>query len=167
MSVVLVGIPASGKSSVAALLSQSLGVGVVETDELVTTALGATPEEIFAHPQGERIYRDAETAACLKALDEHGVIVLGSGAVESGAVRDAAAGHRVIWLRTSVATATRRLGLNLLGMEVLVAIRTKLDAQLSSRAGWYEAVATDVIDTDRISVAEVAAAAQALVGESK
>lgn len=148
----------------AALISADNGAELVETDELVIQTLGATPEEIFAERGGESRYREAEEAACKVALASTGVICVGSGAVESAAVREALAGHRVIWLRTSVATATRRLGMNLLGMEVLVAIRTKLDAQLSERAGWYEAVATDVIDTDRRSVTEVVAAVQALIG---
>jgi shikimate kinase len=93
----------------------------------------------------------------LAALEAEGVLVLGSGAIESAKVRQALDGHRVIWLRTTVTTATRRLGMTRLGMEVLVDIRTRLDAQLAERAGWYEAVASETIDTDRLGAAEIAA----------
>jgi len=155
--VVLVGIPASGKSTVAALVAEASGLEVLETDIAVEANLDATATETFAEPGGEGKFRQAEETAALAALATDGVLALGSGAVESAKVRHALVGHRVIWLRTTVATATRRLGMTRLGMEALVAIRTKLDAGLAERARWYEAVASEVIDTDRLSAAEIAA----------
>jgi shikimate kinase len=156
-AVVLIGIPASGKSTVAALVASSIGLEVVETDAAVELSLNATATETFAEPGGEAEFRRAEEAAALAALEADGVLVLGSGAIESAKVRQALGGHRVIWLRATVATATRRLGMTRLGMEALVAIRTRLDAQLAERAGWYEAVASETIDTDRLGAAEIAA----------
>ncbi len=153
---VLVGIPGSGKSTVAALLADQRHVPLVEVDALVEQDLGAPAEEVFAG--GEAGYRAAEERVTLAALGRGGVVALGSGAVDSAAVRDALGDLPVVWLRTSVTTATRRLGMNSLGMGALVAIRERMDAMLAERAPCYAAVATFVVDTDRLTAAEVAAA---------
>jgi shikimate kinase len=159
--VVLVGIPGSGKSTVGALLAQAWSLPLVDTDELVTARTGETPAEAFSTPQGEERFRRAQVDACVEALTRPGVIALGSGAVESEAVRAALAGHRVVWLQATVPVVTRRLGMTRLGIPALAAIRDAMDAQLSERAGWYEAVATEVIHTDRLGPDEVAAAIEA------
>lgn len=158
----LVGLPGSGKSSVAALLAQRWGRPLVDVDDLVEARLGQSAPEAFA--SGEEAYRAAEEQVCLAVLNEPGVVALGSGAVDSAAVRAALAGLRVAWLRTSVTAATRRLGMNSLGMAALVAIRNRMDAMLAERAGWYAEVATIVVDTDRRNAADVAAALSAELG---
>jgi len=155
--VVLVGIPGSGKSAVGRLLVESLDVGFVEVDDLVEDALHAPATEYFA-TAGEAAYRKAEEQVAVAALQFGGVVALSSGAVTSDAVREALAGCRVVWLRTPVAVATRRLGMHSLGMAGLVAIRNGMDAMLAERARWYELVATGVVDTDRLTIEQVAAA---------
>lgn len=159
--VVLVGIPGAGKSTVAALLAQAWTLPLLDTDALVTQRTGETTAEAFATAAGETRFQQAQQKVCLEALQHPAVVALGSGAVESSAVRDALAGHRVIWLQASVQVVTRRLGMTRLGIPALAAIRTTLDAQLAERAGWYEAVATEVIGTDRLSPDQVAAAIEA------
>lgn len=153
---VLVGIPGSGKSTVAALVGRALGLPVIEVDDLVEAELDAPANEVFAG--GETGYREVEEQVSLAALQGPGVVALASGAVESAPVRDALSGLPVAWLRTSVTTATRRLGMNSVGMEALVAIRNRMDAMLTQRAPCYAAVATFVVDTDRLSAEQVAAA---------
>ncbi len=153
---VLVGIPGSGKSTIGALLAASLGVPLIETDQFTEHLLGQTATETFADPTGESRWRAAEVQAVIEALNQPGVIAVGSGAVTSEAVRVALRGRAVCWLRTTVVTATRRLGMTRLGIEVLTAIRIKLDAQLAERAGWYAEVATTVIDTDRSNASAIA-----------
>ena len=70
----------------------------------------------------------------------------------------------MVWLRTTVAAATRRLSMNSLGMAGLVAIRNSMDAMLAERARWYELVSTEVVDTDRLTGAQVAAAVRGQQG---
>jgi len=156
-AVVLVGIPAAGKSTVGGLLAQALGLELVETDDLVQGELGLSTTEAFADDEGQDSYHRAQERLAQVCLERECILALGSSAVESAQVRAALAGHRVIWLQISVVAATRRLGMARLGLEVLAAIRTKLDAQLAERAGWYEAVATEVIDTDRQNAEAIAA----------
>ncbi|MCE1173954.1 MAG: shikimate kinase [Propionibacteriales bacterium] len=153
---VLIGMPASGKSSVGALVADAWGLPLLDTDLVVAERLGGTVTELLADPAAESAFRDAEVGVCLDALDRDAVVALGSGALASDAVRGALVGLPVVWLQTSVVTATRRLGLARFGMDVLAAIRTTLDAQLAERAGWYAQAASSVIDTDRIGVHAVA-----------
>jgi shikimate kinase len=155
------GIPGSGKSTVAGLLAAAWSVPLVDTDDLVASRTGETAAEAFASAAGQARFRAAEEQASIDALAGLGVVALGSGAVESPAVRAALAGQRVVWLQASVQVVTRRLGMTRLGIPALAAIRDAMDAQLAERAGWYEAVATEVIHTDRLSPGEVAAAIEA------
>ncbi len=161
---VLVGIPGSGKTTVADLLAQRWGLPLVDVDDLVEAHLGQPATEAFA--RGEHDYRAAEEQLSVAALGRPGVVALGSGAVDSPAVRAALAGVRVAWLRTSVAAATRRLGLSSLGMGTLLAIRSRMDAMLAERARWYSQVASVVVDTDRRTAAQVADALAAEQGEA-
>ncbi len=160
---VLVGIPGSGKSEVGRMIAESLDVPFVEVDDRVELALGAAASEYFA-TAGEAAYREVEERVAVAALELDGVVALSSGAVTSAAVRDALKGLRVVWLRTTVAAATRRLSMNSLGMAGLVAIRNSMDAMLAERARWYELVSTGVVDTDRLTGAQVAAAVRGQQG---
>jgi shikimate kinase len=160
-TLVLVGIPGSGKSDVGRIVAEGWNVPFTEVDDLVETDLRAPATEYFA-TAGEAAYRAAEERVAVSALQRDGVVALSSGAVTSAAVRDALTGLRVVWLKTSVATATRRLSMHSLGMAGLVAIRNSMDAMLAERARWYEMVATGVVDTDRLTIEQVAAA---VIGE--
>jgi shikimate kinase len=156
-TLVLVGIPGSGKSEVGRIIAEAIDAPFVEVDVLVEIALGAPATEYFA-TAGEAAYREAEEQVAISALHRDGVVALSSGAVTSAAVREALSGLRVVWLRTSVSAATRRLSMNSLGMAGLVAIRNSMDAMLAERARWYEMVSTGVVDTDRLTPMQVAAA---------
>lgn len=161
-ALVLVGIPGSGTSTVGALLADQLGLPLVDTDDLLEARIGAVGEFIAGH--GEAALGPVEKAAALTALDSGGVVVLGGGPLAHAEVRSALAGLRVIWLRTSVATTTRRLGMHSLGMEALIAIRNRLETMLAERAPWFAAVATELVDTDRLRPEQVAAT---IVGASE
>ncbi len=152
---VLVGAPASGKTTLGRTVAQRTGVAFTDTDDLLVAELGLSLPEAWASlPSGQ--IAAAETRVCLAALDHDGIIALGSGAVAEPAVRDALAGKPVLWLQVSATQAARRLGMTALGMETLVAVRGRLEAQLRERDPWYAAVATLRLDTDRLDVARAA-----------
>ena len=153
---VLVGAPGVGKSTVGALLAAELQLPLVEVDERVEAELRLSAEEAYATPEGTARYREAEERHSVLALAEPGVVVLGGSAVESDAVRAALVGLKVVWLEASVVAITRRLGMNSLGLETLIAIRNRLDAMLQERAIWYRDVATMRLATDRLDAADVA-----------
>ena len=80
-NVVLMGMPSCGKSTVGALLAQSMGRTLVDTDQLITELAGATPAEIIAE-QGEEAFRDIESQAVVQAGIQSGIIIsTGGGAI--------------------------------------------------------------------------------------
>ena len=149
---VLVGPPAAGKSTLGRAVAGQVGAEFTDTDELLVTELGLSLPEAWASMPPERIAA-AETAICLASLERPGLIALGSAAVARPEVRAALAGRPVVWLQVSAAQASRRLGMAALGMETLVAVRSRLAALLRERDPWYSEVATVRIDTDRLDVA--------------
>lgn len=152
---VLVGAPAAGKTTLGRVVAERLGQQFTDTDDLVADALGLSLPEAWASLPGDAIAA-AQAEACLTALERPGVIALGSAAVADAGVRAALAGRRVLWLQVSASQATRRLGMAALGMETLVAVRSRMDALLREREHWYEEVATQRLDTDRLDVAAAA-----------
>lgn len=152
---VLVGAPASGKTTLGRAVADRTGAGFTDTDDLLVDELGLSLPEAWASLPAELIAA-AETRVCLEALARDGIIALGSGAVARAVVREALAGLPVLWLQVSATQAARRLGMTALGMETLVAVRGRLEAQLREREPWYAAVATLRLDTDRIDVARAA-----------
>mgnify|MGYP005818257653 CR=1 FL=1 len=153
-ALVLVGAPAAGKTTVGRELAARSGQAFTDTDEVLAQRLGLSLPEAWASLPPERIAAE-EADACLAALAPEGIVALGSAAVADAAVRAALAGRTVVWLRVSAAQASRRLGMAALGMDALVAMRTRLDGLLQERERWYEEVATHRLDTDRLGVNDV------------
>ena len=99
-TIVLIGPPAVGKSTVGANLARRLGVPFIDVDQLIEDREQRAISEIFA-TDGESLFRAMELDATLAALEGGGVIALGGGAVTNATLRAALRGHRVIWLRAS------------------------------------------------------------------
>lgn len=78
-TVVLIGPPGAGKSTVGARLAQKLGTEFVDTDALVEQTDGRTISDIFVE-DGEPAFRRMEADAVARALDGVGVVALGGGA---------------------------------------------------------------------------------------
>ena len=80
-NIVLIGMPASGKSTIGGILATALGRELIDTDELVTNIAGMEIPEIFA-TKGEAEFRDIETSAVLEASKRTQlVIATGGGAI--------------------------------------------------------------------------------------
>lgn len=152
---VLVGLPASGKSTVAALLGDRFGWPVIDTDLELAARLGGSLPEAWASQPAE-VIEQTQAEVCAAALRTGAVVALGSAAVLDEQIRDALAGRTVIWLQVSVTQATRRLGMNQWGMAALQAVRAQFEVQAAERFVWYEAVANATVATDRLRADEVA-----------
>lgn len=151
MSIVMIGAPGSGKTTVGAGLAKALNLEFVDVDQRIEEVLGKSIAAIFAD-EGEAYFRQAEESATLELLDSAGVISLGGGAVMNPRIQAALSDHDVIWLRTSVGTASRRVGMNTARPLLLGNVRGRLIELLRERTPVYESVATTVIDTDGRSV---------------
>lgn len=147
---VLIGLPGSGKSTIGRRLAKALGVGFLDTDVAIEQRTGRRIDEIFA-ADGERGFRRIEEDVVRAALADHdGVLSLGGGAVTSPGVREALAGHTVIYLEISATEGVRRTGGNT--VRPLLAGPDRADkyrALMAERAPLYRRAATMRVDTNR------------------
>ena len=73
-NIILIGMPGSGKSAVAAALGKALGREVVEADELISQRTGMSIPEIFAR-SGEETFRKLETEVLAEQGKRSGIIL--------------------------------------------------------------------------------------------
>lgn len=155
MAIVLIGAPGAGKSTVGKRLARKLGRSFVDVDQRIEQVVGKPIAEIFAD-EGEEHFRALEQEATLELLDSHEVLSLGGGAVMNPVIQEALRGHEVVWLRVSIGQASRRVGLNTVRPLLLGNVRGRLIELLRERTPVYEALATQIVDTDGRGSSEVA-----------
>jgi shikimate kinase len=152
---VLVGPPASGKTTVGTALASALGADFRDTDRDIEATAGTTVADVFVE-HGEPHFRAMEEQAVARALAEHeGVLALGGGAVTSAATRAllvgyGRAGGTVVWLDVDLRSAAKRVGLSRDRPILGVNPRAMLRSMLEQRAPFYGEVATcTVVTSDR------------------
>jgi shikimate kinase len=159
---VLVGPPASGKTTVGTAIAAALGLPFRDTDADVEAQTGTSIADLFVE-QGEPHFRALEERAVARALAEHdGVLALGGGAVTSPATRQllvehGRAGGTVVWLDVDVASAAKRVGLSRDRPLLAVNPRAMLRTMLEARAPLYAEVATVTVSTAARPAEEVVA----------
>ena len=147
---VLIGLPGSGKSTIGRRLAKALGLTMLDTDAAIEEKTGRTIADIFTG-DGEREFRRIEEEVIRDALANHdGILSLGGGAVTTPGVREALAGHTVIYLEITAAEGVRRTSGNtvrplLTGPDHAEKYR-KL---MSDRVPLYRRVATIRVNTNR------------------
>jgi shikimate kinase len=171
--VVLVGAPASGKTTVGTAVAELLGLPFRDTDADVEDVAGSTVADLFVD-RGEEHFRALEEQAVILALAEHdGVLALGGGAVMSAATRERLVaygrdGGTVVWLEVDLPSAAKRAGLSRDRPLLAVNPRAMLRTMLEARAPLYTEVATVTVPTGGREpgdvIAEVAAALHPRVG---
>jgi shikimate kinase len=147
---VLIGLPGSGKSTIGRRLAKSLGTSMLDTDAAIEETTGRTIADIFA-TDGEKEFRRIEEDVIRAALQSHdGVLSLGGGAVTTPGVRDALAGHTVIYLEISAAEGVRRTGGSTVRPLLAGPDRNeKFKALMAERVPLYRRVATMRVNTNR------------------
>ena len=152
--IVLIGAPGSGKTTVGALLAERLGVIFHDADAIIVERAGKSIAEIFTD-DGEAAFRTLEEQITAELLALPGVLSLGGGAVLSAATRAALRDHRVVWLRIGLSQSVKRVGLDTARPLLLGNVRGQLLKLLNERAPLYAEVATEVVDTDDTTPAQV------------
>jgi shikimate kinase len=148
---VLMGMPGSGKSTIGRRLAKMMGLTLLDTDTKIVETTGRTIADIFTN-DGEQEFRRIEEDVVRTALLEHdGIVSLGGGAITSEGVRQALAGHTVIFLEISAAEGVRR---TTTGGTVRPLLAGPDPAQkyrqlMSQRVPLYRRVATMRVSTNR------------------
>ena len=150
--VVLVGAPASGKSTVGTAVARALDLPFRDTDRDVEATAGNSVADVFVDA-GEEHFRALEQEAVRRALAEHhGVLALGGGAVLSPGTREllvayGRGGGTVVWLEVDLPSAAKRAGLSRDRPLLQVNPRAVLRSLLEARTPLYREVATVTVPT--------------------
>ena len=168
--IVLVGLMGTGKSSVGRKLASQLQRPFVDTDKRVEEIAGKSVRDIFTH-DGEEAFRTLESKVVVDVLQtsESSVIAAAGGVVTRPENRTVLLENcskgttKVIWLRADTAELLARVQKG--------AHRPLLDADPSGtltamerdRTPWYAEVASYVVDTNGLSIEQVATAVLAVL----
>jgi shikimate kinase len=157
--IALVGLMGAGKSAVARLLGERLGVSVADLDSMLEAEQGCTIAELFER-DGEPAFRRREIRLLEQALAAGArIVACGGGVVLSSAARALLRSRcRTVWLVVTPEEAARRVRAAG-GTRPLLAggePRARLEALLAERAPLYAEVAERRIESTRRSPAEVA-----------
>ena len=147
---VLVGLPGSGKSTIGRRLAKAMGCALIDTDAAIEERTGRSIPEIFA-TEGEAGFRRIEEEVVCEALRDHdGILSLGGGAVTTPGVREALAGHTVVYLEISASEGVRRTSGSTVRPLLAGPDRAEKYRELmSERVPLYRRVATIRINTNR------------------
>jgi shikimate kinase len=154
VTIVLVGLPGSGKSTVGRQLARRLGLPFTDSDHAIEQRIGCSIASFFDR-EGEAAFRDIEESVIAQLCERgDGVIATGGGAVLRPANRERlrAAGH-VIYLRSTPEDLARRLRHDRTRplLQVADPLR-KLRDLYAARDPLYRETAHFVIETGRPSV---------------
>ncbi len=154
---ILIGPPGSGKSSVGRALAKTLGVGFIDSDNVVEKNSGRKISDIFV-VDGEEVFRDLEFEALTATLkDTNSVLSLGGGAPisERSQAALAAAECPIVFLDVSLSVAAPRVGFNRDRPLLLGNPRAQWQNLYDVRRPIYEKLATKVIKVDAMSIEEI------------
>ncbi len=154
-SIVLIGVPGAGKSTIGELISAHLGRQFIDSDHVIEQRAGKAISDIFT-TDGEPAFRELE-ASCiadiLKGPDS--VVSLGGGALGNEGTRDLIKDHTVLWLQTGLSAAVDRVGLNRNRPLLLGNVRGQLAGLMAAREPIYREAADLVVDTSELTIDEV------------
>lgn len=158
--VVIVGPPASGKSTIGSALADTLHVDFWDTDIVVESEAQMSIGDIFLL-LGEGEFRKLENQVATAGLTrDGGVLALGSGAIESRSLRALLMDQFVVHLRLGAAEAAKRAGIAGARPVQLGNVRSRWNKAMARREPMYAEAADMVVDTRSSSpgacVAEIA-----------
>lgn len=91
-NIILTGFMGTGKSTTGRLLAGALGLGFVDTDEVIETRAGRTIAAIF-HEEGETRFRDRERELAAELAGQRGLVIATGGRLMLDPVNAAALGQ--------------------------------------------------------------------------
>lgn len=156
-SIILMGPPGSGKSTVGKVLAKDMNLTLIDTDRVIEERQGRSISEIFL-TDGEDGFRAIEREVVLESLKrEDCVIALGGGSVLDSEVQNILSQQpEVIFLDVSISNAAPRVGFNKERPLLMGNPRQQWLQLMEKRRGIYEKLATRTVSTDNRKANEVA-----------
>ena len=153
-AIAFVGFMGAGKSAAARAVGDELGIEPRDSDKEIEAEAGRLITDIF-EAEGEAGFRDREQRVVRELLDRGGIVALGGGAVETSSVREALAGHVVVWCDVEREVAWERVSRN--DKRPLGRDRGEFDRRFDARLPLYEEVATATLPSSARESARLAA----------
>ncbi len=157
MNIILCGMMGAGKTTIGIELSKITKMRRVDTDEMVVEKYGKI-SDIF-EKYGETYFRTLETEIVKKVSEQDGLIVSTGGGcmLKAENVEIFKKNGKIVFLRASGDTIYKRVGHTGNVRPLLkVDARGKIDELLRTRTPVYAACADYIIDTDELTIEEVA-----------
>ena len=157
MNIILIGMPASGKSTVGVILAKLLGFDFIDTDLLIQRREQQRLSGIIA-TRGLSSFLAAEEAACLSLQTSHSVIATGGSAIYSdGAMRHFSEIGTIVYLEISYESLVERLGdLQERGVVMRNGTGMSLRELFAERKPLYEKFAEITVDIDDLNITDAA-----------
>ena len=166
-TIVLVGVPGAGKTTVGKLLAKELGVEFFDSDQVIEKKAGKSVSDIFTQ-DGEPTFRKLEHDVIMELLDSNNVVVaLGGGSLGNDDTRAKVKDATTVWLVAGLAQAVDRVGMNRNRPLLLGNVRGQLADLMTAREPLYKEVASIAVDTSKLIPSEVAAEIVSELGKIK
>lgn len=155
-SIILVGPPGAGKSTIGKALAKKLNMGFIDTDQVIEERANKSIAEIFLD-SGEPEFRNLEKSIVAEVLaNRNHVISLGGGAILDLGTQELLKTQKfVVFLDVSISNAAPRVGFNRDRPLLLGNPRQQWISLMEKRRPIYEALGKYQINTDNKKVNEV------------
>ena len=154
-TIVLVGVPGAGKTTVGKLLAKNMGRDFFDSDQVIESRAGKSVSDIFTQ-DGEPAFRKLEHDVIVELLDSSNVVLaLGGGSLGNDETRAKVKKATTVWLVTGLAQAVDRVGMNRNRPLLLGNVRGQLADLMTAREPLYKEVAAIAVDTSKLIPSEV------------
>ena len=154
-TIVLVGVPGAGKTTVGKLLAKNLGMIFFDSDQVIESRAGKSVSDIFTQ-DGEPAFRKLEHDVIVELLDSNNVVLaLGGGSLGNDETRAKVKDATTVWLVAGLAQAVDRVGMNRNRPLLLGNVRGQLADLMAAREPFYKEVAAIAVDTSKLIPSEV------------
>ena len=154
-TIVLVGVPGAGKTTVGKLLAKNLGINFFDSDQVIESRAGKSVSDIFTQ-DGEPAFRKLEHDVIVELLDSNNVVLaLGGGSLGNDETRAKVKNATTVWLVAGLAQAVDRVGMNRNRPLLLGNVRGQLADLMAAREPFYKEVAAIAVDTSKLIPSEV------------
>ena len=162
MNIVLIGFRCSGKSSSGRIIAKKTGRTFIDTDKMIEEKAGSSIEEIVKM-SGWDYFRGLEKEAVKEVSDmDNLVIATGGGVViNEDNVTSLKKNGFTVWLKADINTLKERVEREELSGNIRpsltgLGILDEIETVLASRTPLYKKAGDFIIETDKLSIKEVA-----------